>query len=132
MKINITSGDCLKELLEERYENEIFIPFREALIKGDYHSKLFSNEFIKERAKALNVSVEEYNDKIACFINLLNHLSDYNEIVLWFGDEPFCQVNRKAVIQALKENNYQGKLLLNIVNEETCEILQTQEIINRE
>jgi hypothetical protein len=50
MKINITAGDCLNNILTNKYKNEKFVPFREAMIKGTYSSKLFSDEFIKERA----------------------------------------------------------------------------------
>ena len=59
MKVNITAGSILNNLLKEKYSNELFIPFNEAMINGTYSSKLFSNEFILERAKTHNVSVLE-------------------------------------------------------------------------
>lgn len=125
MKINITSGDCLNELLENKYKDETFVPFCEAMINGEYHHELFSEEFMQERASFHNVSLQEYKTKLKGFLNLLKNINDYDEIVLWFGDEPFCQTNTKIVLKTLKEYQYKGKLILNIVNEETCEILQT-------
>jgi len=123
VKINITSGELLNDILQARY-TERFIPFNEAMIKGTYQSPLFSDEFIKERAKTHEVSETEYRDKLAGFLDLLNHLEDYNEIVLWFGDEPFCVKNTEVVVKALKKYGYQGSLVLNIVSEETGDILK--------
>lgn len=50
MKINITSGECLNKILQEKYPNETFIPFNEAMVKSGYNTKLFSEEFIIERS----------------------------------------------------------------------------------
>ena len=125
MKIHITAGDCLNEILQEQYPSEHFIPFREAMIRGAYTSPLFSDGFLKERAQALGVSESEYKEKLSDFLHLLHTVNAYDEIELWFGDEPFCLANTKTVIQALKERKYQGKLVLHIVIEETGEIIKT-------
>ena len=124
MKINITAGSFLNEKLENIYENETFIPFCETMIIGTYNHKLFSIDFIEERAKTHNVSVSEYEDKLSGFITFLKCVNIYDEVILWFGDEPFCKENRRVVLQTLNEYNFQGKIILNIVNEETLEILE--------
>ena len=41
MKVNITAGECLNELLESKYPGEFFIPFNEAMIQKTYSSPLF-------------------------------------------------------------------------------------------
>lgn len=130
MKIHITAGDCLNEILQQKYPAERFIPFREAMIKGAYSAPLFSADFCKERAHALGVSQAEYTQKLSDFLTLLRTANTYQEIFLWFGDEPFCAANTKTVIKALQECGYQGKLLLHIVIEETGEIVKTTVIQN--
>ena len=125
MKIHITAGDCLNKILQEKYRDEQFIPFREAMIRGTYTFPLFSDGFLQERAQVLGVSESEYKEKLSDFLELLHAVNTYNEIELWFGDEPFCLANTKTVIQALKERKYQGKLVLHIVIEETGEMIKT-------
>ena len=129
MKMNITAGDCLNAILTAKYPTERFIPFGEAMIQGEYTSKLFSEAFIQERARTHNVSIETYKAKLSGFLAFLNEPNRYTHIVLWFGDEPFCQANVKTVLQTLKEYRYHGKITLNTVVEETGEIV-TSEVIS--
>ena len=128
MKINITAGECLNNILTNIYKGEKFIPFREAMIIGTYSNKLFSEEFLLERSEVHKVSLKEYKEKISCFINVLENINSYDEIVLWFGDEPFCVENTKIVIKTIKEHNYTNKLILNIVDEITGKVLKQSKI----
>lgn len=128
MKINITAGECLNNILTNIYKGEKFIPFREAMIIGTYSNKLFSEEFLLERSEVHKVSLKEYKEKISCFINVLENINSYDEIVLWFGDEPFCVENTKIVIKTIKEHNYTNKLILNIVDETTGKVLKQSKI----
>jgi len=128
--INITSGECLNSTLKEKYKKETFIPFNEAMIKGSFSSPLFSEEFIKERSSTHNVSIDEYKMKLSEFLDLLNHINDYERIVLWFGDEPFCAFNTKIVIETLFKYKFKGEIILNIIDEMTGNILYFKEIEN--
>lgn len=128
MKINITAGDCLNNILTNIYKDEEFIPFRKAMIIGTYSNKLFSEEFLLERSEVHKVSLKEYKEKISCFINVLENINSYDEIVPWFGDEPFCVENTKIVIKTIKEHNYTNKLILNIVDETTGKVLKQSKI----
>ena len=56
----------------------------------------------------------ELHDQLSGFIDVLNHAGEYDEIVLWFGDEPFCVQNRKTVIETLRMHGYRRNILLNI------------------
>ncbi len=125
MKINITSGDMLNEILQCKYPAETFVPFREAMIKGSYDSKLFSDEFIEERSKIHGVSAQEYLEKLGVFVDILKSAKKYEEIVLWFGEEPFCAENVKVVIQSLRESGFDGKLVYNVVDENDGNVLRT-------
>ena len=130
MKINITAGDCLNKILENKYPNERFIPFREAMINGSYTAKLFSEEFIEERAATHDISDKKYKENLQAFLTFLQDVKKYELIILWFGDEPFCNANKKTVLQTLKEYNYQGKIILNTVIEESGKILKTQSLLS--
>ena len=122
MRINITAGECLNNILKDKYKDEYFIPFNEAMIEGSYTSRLFSKEFIIERSNTHNVSEEEYIFKLNGFLNFLENINSYDEVVLWFGDEPFCVINTNVILETLKEYDYKGKLTVNIVDELTGDI----------
>ena len=100
MKVNITAGECLNRILEARYPDECFVPFNEAMNQGTYSVPLFSEEFVKERAAVHGVSEAEYRENLAGFLEVLARPEAYDEIVLWFGDEPFCVENRETVLAA--------------------------------
>lgn len=124
MTIHVTAGECLNELLREKYPSGTFVPFNEAMLRGTAAAPLFSDAFIAERAAALGVSGESYREKLSGFLDLLDRLGEYEEITLWFGDEPFCAVNRETVLRALRERGYAGEVILNTVEETSGEILR--------
>ncbi len=126
-RINITAGDCLNGILQRRYPEERFIPFREAMIEGRYTAPLFSEAFIRERAAFHGVTETEYRENLAGFLEVLARPKAYNEIVLWFGEEPFCVENRETVLAALRQYGYRRSLQQNTVIEETGEILRSSE-----
>ena len=128
MRINITAGECLKDILQAIYPDEEFVPFNEAMIQGEYKSALFSDEFITERSIVHKVTEEEYRENMSDFLGLLANINEYDEIVLWFGDELFCRCNRDVVVKMLNQHNYNGNVLLHIVDEETGEVLQTSDM----
>ena len=128
MRINVTASDCLNQILSEMHPKETFVPFREAMVEGPCSFPPFSDEFLAERAYFHNSSLEDYKKHMAPFLELLDHLSDYSEIVLWFGDEPFCKRNTEVVIDTLRTRGFQGSIVLNIVNEETGVILRSKPV----
>jgi hypothetical protein len=126
VKINITAGDCLNEILKRKYPDEHFVPFGEAMITGSYTAKLFSEEFMQERADTHNVSLQLYKEKLQGFLSFLKEIDEYKNVALWFGDEPFCGANLKVLLQTLKEYNYQGELVFNTVIEETGDVVKSE------
>ena len=128
MRVNITAGECLNSILEAKYPGECFVPFNEAMIQGTYSAPLFSEEFIRKRAAVHGVSKAEYLGKLSEFMDVLQHAGEYDEIVLWFGDEPFCVANRQTVLDALRGHGCRRCIQLNIVNEETGDILRQENI----
>ena len=128
MRVNITAGDCLNEILSSKYPTEVFVPFREAMIEGRYEATPFSDAFLIERAKTHKSSVEDYRKHMGAFLGLLSRLDHYDEIVLWLGDEPFCLANIDVVLKTLQNRGYTKKIFLNTVVEETGEILHSEVI----
>ena len=128
MKVNITAGECLNRILEARHPGECFVPFNEAMNQGTYSAPLFSEEFVRERAAVHGVSEAEYLEKLSGFMDVLKHAGEYDEIVLWFGDEPFCVANRRTVLEALRGHGCRRSILLNIVNEETGGIIRQETV----
>lgn len=126
MKINITAGDCLNNILVNIYKDETFVPFREAMNVGNYKSELFSKEFLIERSVTHNVSLDEYKEKINGFLEIIKNINKYQEIKLWFGNDDFCLENLKIVLQTIFLNNYKGSIILNTVVEETGEIINSK------
>ena len=130
--INITAGECLNKLLKGRYPEESFVPFNEAMIRGSCSAPPFSEEFVRERAAVHGVSAAEYREKLSGFLEVLKHAQEYDEIVLWFGDEPFCVQNRRTVTEALRAHGYRRNIRLNIVHEETGNIIRQETVVPRE
>ena len=130
--INITAGECLNQLLKSKYPGESFVPFNEAMIRGSSSAPPFSEEFVRERAAVHGVSAAEYREKLSGFLEVLKHAGDYDEIVLWFGDEPFCVQNRRTVADALRKHGYCRNIRLNIVHEATGEILRRETVVPQE
>ena len=127
-RINITAGDCLAEILQRKYPDEVFVPFREAMIEGPNTHEPFSEAFLRERAAFHNVDLEQYQGHMAPFLNVLDRLDGYEEIDLWFGEEPFCVKNTEVVVETLRLRNYRGRLDLHIVNEETGETIRETDL----
>ena len=94
--------------------------------KNSKGAPLFSEEFVRERANVHGVSETAYLEKLSGFLDVLNHAGEYDEIVLWFGDEPFCVQNRRTVIEGLRMHGYRRNILLNIVDEENGDIIRQE------
>ena len=126
MKINITAGNHLNSILSNKYPSETFIPFREAMIEGEYHFPPFSDAFLIERANTHHTTVDEYKNHMKDFLTFLSHITEYDEIVMWFGNEPFCLINIDVVLKTLKDRNFTKRIILNTVIEETGEIIKSK------
>lgn len=128
MEINVTSGDCLNALLQEKYKEQTFVPFREAMLNGDSAAQPFSERFLEERCRVHGVTKEEYLEKLSVFIDFLFHVNEYDTVFLWFGDEPFCVKNREFVIRCIRQRGYEGRLILYTVDENTANILTKEQL----
>ena len=122
--INITNGQYLNNFLESKYEG-VFIPFNEAMIQGDLLYPLFDDVFIEKRSLVHNVTKELYLSNISIFLNIEKYINEVESITLWFGKDAFCIINLLTVLVYFENLNYQKDIILNIVDDASCELLES-------
>lgn len=88
-------------------------------------AQIFDDEFIKTRAEGHQGTVENYMKK---FIHPLENLfkKEYKCIVLWFGEDMFCQMNLLTVLSYLEQSDYKGKVYLNSFREDEFKVSQIE------
>ncbi|WP_181347885.1 AraC family transcriptional regulator [Thalassobacillus sp. CUG 92003] len=124
--LHILNGQVMyDEFKRSKKMNSDYAPFNEAMCVNATTKHVFSEEFIETRALGHNDSVEGYMNKV---ISPLNHLfnASYECIVLWFGDDMFCQMNLLTLLAYLEQSNYKGTVLYNRFREDECEVKQIE------
>jgi len=99
--LHILNGDSTATIFSKSSLQGDEIIWREMLCEGSLHKDVGSDEFwIKRYAffeEELGISKIEYFDKTIKELIQLEDTSKYNEIVLWFEYDLFCQVNLMAL-----------------------------------
>ena len=111
---------CMNEKMKN--ENEVWVPFNEDMSKGEYNSNLFSDDFLLERSKTHNVSLDDYKENMNEFLEQLDKLNDYQLINLWFGEDKVCLANSETLYNCLMQYGYKKELIINIVDEISLEL----------
>ena len=127
MLLNITNGDYFNRYFLEKLNTEYIgtaFPFREAMIDGPAHADVFSNAFICTRAKALSVDEQFYKEKAKELLDFCQNHTKYTHLYLWFGADTFCQLNLLTLLALLEKIQYQGKISLYILDDESFAILE--------
>lgn len=119
--LHITNGAYFNAILKTKY-NLDGIPFHEAMMTGDTVSKIFSKEFISLRAQTHGVSEAVYREKLAPLLKELKN-PDFDEIILWFGKDAFCQMNMLTLLSYLEKQGYHGTVYAQYIDDETGERL---------
>ena len=125
--LNILNGQVM---YEEFKENKLmgdsdYVPFNEAMCVNASTKQVFDKEFIKTRAFGHHESIENYMKKVIDPLdNLLN--KEYKYIVLWFGEDMFCQMNLLTILSYLEKSGYEGKVFLNGFREDEFKVSQTE------
>ncbi|ASZ17754.1 AraC family transcriptional regulator [Bacillus cereus] len=125
--LNILNG----QMMYEEFKNEKlmgdsdYAPFNEAMCVNQVTTLVFDKEFIKTRAAGHNSSVESYTKKV---IDPLKKLftKEYKCIVLWFGEDMFCQMNLLTILSYLEQSRYEGKVYLNSFREDEFKVNQIE------
>ncbi|WP_100486302.1 helix-turn-helix transcriptional regulator [Sporolactobacillus pectinivorans] len=125
--LNILNGEMMyKEFSTHQLMGKSdYVPFNEAMCSNDTHKSIFSGTFNRRRASGHHVSLEQYENIV---ITPLKPLFDkqYKCIVLWFGDDMFCQMNLLTVLAYLDQVGYKGKTFFHMVKETTYEVEETE------
>ena len=127
--INITNGDYFNKYISQRHAG-CFVAFKEAMIEGSPLFPLFDDSFCKERVNthSPSSSVLDYKKHMGEFITI--NFNDFDEVILWFGKDMFCQMNLLTVLAYLMQIDYKGNVYLNTIVDETNKIIKAKEKIN--
>ncbi|GLV66476.1 AraC family transcriptional regulator [Bacillus mycoides] len=125
--LNILNGQFMyEEFKSEKLMGESdYAPFNEAMCVHATTEQVFDKEFIKTRAEGHNNSAENYIKKV---IHPLEGLfkNEYKCIVLWFGEDMFCQMNLLTLLSYLEQSDYEGKVYLNSFREDEFKVSQSE------
>jgi len=102
-------------------ENQTYVPFNEAMCWGEADIKIFSDSFIEKRVKSLKTTEAEYRKIVLGSLKPL-FKEKFDSIVLWFGDDMFCQMNLITILAYLEQSGYKGDVLFCMVLERTDDI----------
>lgn len=103
--LHILNGDSTHTIFEKSSLPGDVVIWREMLCEGAVVNDVGSDQFWKERysyfANELGIEKLDYFDKTIKEIIRLEDVSNYNEVVLWFEYDLFCQVNLMALCSYL-------------------------------
>lgn len=106
--IHVLNGDSTAKILENSEIKGAMVVWREMLSEGPLHKEVGSDAFWTKRYSyfedEIGVDRLEYYDKTIKEIVKLEDVSNYNEVVLWFEYDLFCQINLIALCTYLLEN----------------------------
>lgn len=125
--LNVLNGQMMYEEFAKHQlmGNSDYVPFNEAMCTNPTASPIFSEEFNQIRAAGHQVSLQAYEQMT---LNPLKPLwtKGYQCIVLWFGDDMFCQMNLLTMLAFLEQQGYQGKVYFHMVKETTYDVEETE------
>lgn len=125
--LNILNGQFMYEEFKNKrlMGDSDYVPFNEAMCVNATTTSIFDHAFIQTRAAGHGESEENYRNKV---INPLNNLfvKNYNYIVLWFGEDMFCQMNLLTLLAYLEQSQYKGKVFFNSFREDEFKVSQTE------
>lgn len=125
--LNILNGQMMYEEFASKklMGDSDYVPFNEAMCVNATTKQVFSEEFIKVRAAGHQDSVKNYIQKVMKPLDDL-FKKDYQYIVLWFGEDMFCQMNLLTILAYLEQVQYEGKVFLNNFREDEFKVNQTE------
>lgn len=128
--LNILNGQDMYEEFKSKklMGNSDYAPFNEAMCVHETTTPIFDSTFIQTRAFGHDVSLESYIGNVIQPLTILNQ-KNYNYIVLWFGEDMFCQMNLLTVLAYLEQSEYKGTVFLNSFREDEFKVTQTELVL---
>ncbi len=117
--LHILNGSCMLSKFENNNlikEKQTYVPFNEAMCWGETDTEIFSDSFIEKRVKSLKTTDAEYRKVVLEPLKPLFH-EKFDTVVLWFGDDMFCQMNLITILAYLEQIGYKGDALFCMVLE---------------
>ena len=115
--LHILNGDSTAEIFSKASLEGDVIVWREMLCEGTLHKDVGSDAFWKKRYtffEKIGVSKLEYYDKTIKELVQLKDVSNYDEIVLWFEYDLFCQANLLGLCSYLLQS-FRKSILYSLV-----------------
>ncbi|TKJ93403.1 AraC family transcriptional regulator [Paenibacillus sp. CFBP13512] len=125
--LNVLNGQVMYEQFrtQELMGQSDYVPFNEAMCVHAATGDIFSPSFNQVRAEGHHSSVTGYEKVVIEPLQpLFNH--SYRCIVLWFGEDMFCQINLLTILSYLEQSGYDGIVYFNAVQEQTYDVQQTE------
>lgn len=125
--LNILNGQVMYEEFKNKklMGDSEYVPFNEAMCVNATTTSIFDHAFIQTRAAGHKESEENYNTKVIKPLNILFE-RNFNYIVLWFGEDMFCQMNLLTILAYLEQSQFKGKLFFNSFREDEFKVSQTE------
>ncbi|MFC4799683.1 hypothetical protein ACFPA1_09965 [Neobacillus sp. GCM10023253] len=98
-------------------EQELMVPFNEAMCYGNTSPNLFSKEFIQIRAKVHHVTPKQYTEHTLTPLQPL-FCGKFTHISLWFDADMFCQINILTILAWLDKAEHIDAIDLYIVDDQ--------------
>lgn len=117
--LHILNGQAMYNFFKRTnfLEQELMVPFNEAMCYGKTYNDLFSNEFTEIRAKVHHVTPVQYSETI--LKPLVPLFSEkFTHIALWFDADMFCQINILSLLAWLDQAEHTDAIDLYIVGDQ--------------
>ncbi len=126
--LNILNGQMM---FEEFSSHQLmgksdYAPFNEAMCVHDTVETIFSESFKQVRATGHQVSPAEYESITVAPLEKTLFSKNYQCIVLWFGEDMFCQMNLITLLAYLEQISFKGTIYYHAVREQTYDVKETE------
>ncbi len=101
-----------------------YVLFNEAMCVNQGTLPIFGEQFNRLRAAGHGVSLESYREVVLITLDLLINQT-CQCVVLWLGEDMFCQMNLLTCLAYLEESGFQGEVYYHSVHEGTYDVKET-------
>lgn len=127
--LNIFNGQMMYDEFHSKklMGNSDYVPFNEAMCVHPTSHQIFDDHFIRLRAEGHQHTVESYKKVvIEPLESLFQNQNQYKYMVLWFGEDVFCQMNLLTILAYLEQIQYKGKVFFNSFRDDEFKVSQTE------